>query len=193
MLISVPLRPNCFSASSEQLFYLPDQLISFLTFQPPSLQISFSHFPPLKSSTLKSDLLFHFLVLTLFSFWAFPIFSFTAFLFFRFSAFRLFASLFFCFSVSSLLLCFSVFSLLFSFSASQLFNFSAFRLFCFSASQLSSWLFCLSPFLLFSFLATKRRWTQPLGLSAISASQISYLSSRPLFTLLRKLSGGRKK
>ena len=52
--ISVPLRPNCFSASSEQLFYLSDQLISFLTFQPPSpsnqlfsfstSQISFSTF-----------------------------------------------------------------------------------------------------------------------------------------------------
>ena len=114
-----------------------------------ALQISFSHFPPLKS--------------------AFQHFSFTGFQHSNqicFSTFQFFHFLAFG-------LCFTAF-LFFSFSAFPLFHFLAFQLFCFSAS------------LLFS----ASSGTQPLGLSA---SQISYLSSRPLFTLLRRLNGGRKK
>ena len=148
-------------------------------------QISFSHFPPLKSgfhlalqaqATLKSDLLFHFSVFPLFSFWAFPIFSFTAFLLFRFSAFQLFG-------VSGFqLLVFSTF-LFFCFSAFPLFRFSAFLLFRFSASRLFRFLpFSFSDFQLLSH--PKRLWHAALGLTAISVSQISYLSYGPLFTLL---------
>ena len=98
--------------------------------------------------------------------------SFSAFLLFGFSAFQL----------SS----FSAF-LLSSFSAFQLFIFSDFRLFYFSASQLfyfsafllfSFPLFRLSPFLRFSFLATKKRlWHAPLR----SLSHLSFSNQLPIF------------
>ena len=115
-----------------------------------------------------------------------PIFSiiFSAFQLSCFSAFQLScfsAFLLFCFS-AFLLFCFSAF-LLFSFSAFQLFSFSAFQLFSFSAAQL----FCFSAFPLLAL------WHAALGLTTISASQIRYLSSGPLFILLRKLNGGREK
>ena len=143
------------------------------------LQISISGFSHPRSAFQ----VFCFFAFQLFSFSAFRLFGFSAFLLFGFSAFWLFGFL------AYRLFGFSTFRL-FSFSAFQLFSFSAFRLFCFFAFSL----FRLSPFLRFSFLSTKFQLLsmQPLGLSAISASQISYLSSGPLFTLLRKLNGGRK-
>ena len=97
---------------SEELFYLPDRLITFLTFQSPS----------------SSDQQFQFVCF---------FFNFSTFLLFRFSAFPLQSAFqLFCFSASQL---FGFW--LFSFSASLLFSFSAFPaslLFSFSASRLFS-------------------------------------------------------
>ena len=105
------------STSSEQLFYLPDQLISSLTFQPPSPSDQLFSFSTSEISfTLKSDLLFHFLTFGLFQFSAsllFCVSAFLLFLFLSFSAFRL--------------LCFSAFPLL-AFFAFPPFFFSAFQL-----------------------------------------------------------------
>ena len=131
-----------------------------------------------------------------------------------FSAFQLFCPLLFGFS-AFLLFCFSAF-LFFSFSASQLFSFSAFWIFSFSAFRLFSFLdfqlFCFSAFHLFGFSAFRPFRFSAFLFSAFqllshqtalarspSVSQPSqllksatYLLSGPLFTLLRKLNGGRK-
>ena len=145
-------QPPLNSFSTSQM-----SLSAFEPFSLQALQISFSHFPPLKPAfnilalqVFNTQIRTAFSILQLFhfSFWVFPIFSFTAFL----------------------LLC--------SFSAS-LSPYSLLRLF---------------PVLLFSFLATKRLWHSPVGLSAISASQISYLSSCPFFVHITwKIKWGRKK
>ena len=133
--------------------------------------------------------------------------SFSAFLLFCFSAFRLF-----CFSafLAFRLFGFSAFRLfgflafrLFGFSAFQLFSFSAFPLLSISAFQLLCFsdfpLFAFYPFPPFSFSAFQLLSHQTALARSPSVSQPSqllksatYLLSGPLFTLLRKLNGGRK-
>ena len=146
--ISAPLRPNRFSASSEQLLYLPDQLFNLSAFQ--AHQISFSHF-------LKSGFRH-------FSFTGFQHLNkicFSSFQFSHFLAFGLFQ-----FSAS----------LLFCFSASQRFGFSASRLFSFSAFQLSaSRLFRFSAFQLLSHQTTLAR--SPRSNSHLSVSNPGHIFS----------------
>ena len=157
--INEPLRPKPLFRTAFQRFYLPDQLISFLTFQPlsPSDQL-------FSSSTSRISILalqvFNTQIIS-----AFPLFRFSVSPVFSFSAFPFL-----------------------NFSAVLLFRFSVFLLFCFSAFSL----FRLSLLLLFSFSANSSG-TQPLSLLAVSASQISYLSSCPCFTLLSKFNRVRKR
>ena len=83
------------------------------------------------------------------------------------------------------------FFLLFSFSAFHLFSLSAFHFFSFSSFLLC----CFSAFHLFCFTASLLLCFSPFLLFRVSSQLLksaTYLLSGPLFTLLRKLNGGRK-
>ena len=121
--ISEPLRPKRLFRTAFQRFYLPDQLISFLTFQPlsPSDQlfsssnsrISILALQVFNTQIISAFPLFRFSVSPVFSSSAFPFLNFSAVLLFRFSVFLLF--------------CFSAFPL-FGFFTFPPFSFTAFQL-----------------------------------------------------------------